>query len=412
MDRNIQIEIKDRIAHLVGNPKIICGNNDYSVTFAFDDEWAGVDIKTLRVSYNNKYSDHVFTGDTVELPPIIKAVEVYLGVFAGDITSTRVAVRAEPSILCSGGSVADPEPDVYNQLIELINSKEPSGGVAAESDPTVHEWAKEPQKPTYTAEEVGALSADKLGEAVDDALIRAKESGAFDGADGEPGRDGVDGTDGAPGADGKSAYQYAVDGGYEGSEEEFAAKLAQDIPAPYTLPVATADTLGGVKVGKGLVMDGEALGVEPEEEYKMIETIAVDKEVSSLSRSQELDGTRYNFKKIYIDIKTPQGSEKKVGIVSLNGGSVVPIVYLNNAIETHESGAWCKVFAHIDGNVLRGEGESSINGPSQLTWTNGNVYMRGFGEIGVTHIDRFQLVIVSGVIPVGTVIEIYGVRAK
>lgn len=122
MDRNIQIEIKDRIAHLVGNPKIICGNNDYSVTFAFDDEWAGVDIKTLRVSYNNKYSDHVFTGDTVELPPIIKAVEVYLGVFAGDITSTRVAVRAEPSILCSGGSVADPEPDVYKQIVDLVNA--------------------------------------------------------------------------------------------------------------------------------------------------------------------------------------------------------------------------------------------------------------------------------------------------
>lgn len=122
MDRNIKIEIKDRVAHLVGTPKIICGNNDYSVTFTFDDEWTGVDVKTLRVSYNNKYSDHVFSGDTVELPPIIKAVEVYLGVFAGDITSTKVAVRAEPSILCAGGSVADPEPDVYDQIIDLINA--------------------------------------------------------------------------------------------------------------------------------------------------------------------------------------------------------------------------------------------------------------------------------------------------
>jgi hypothetical protein len=207
MDRNIQIEIKDRIAHLVGNPKIICGNNDYSVTFAFDDEWAGVDVKTLRVSYNNKYSDHVFTGDTVELPPIIKAVEVYLGVFAGDITSTRVAVRAEPSILCSGGSVADPEPDVYHQLIELINSKEPSGGVAVETDPTVPAWAKQPKKPVYTAEEVGAASAEAVRQL---------------------------------------------------SEEKADKK---DVPTPYTLPVATADTLGGIKVGNGLVMDGEALAI-------------------------------------------------------------------------------------------------------------------------------------------------------
>ena len=33
------------------------------------------------------------------------------------------------------------------------------------------------------------------------------------------------------GADGKSAYQYAVDGGYTGTEEEFAAKMAAEIPA-------------------------------------------------------------------------------------------------------------------------------------------------------------------------------------
>lgn len=48
------------------------------------------------------------------------------------------------------------------------------------------------------------------------------------GADGQPGADGKDGLDGSPGADGKSAYQYAQDGGYTGTEAEFAAKLAQE----------------------------------------------------------------------------------------------------------------------------------------------------------------------------------------
>ena len=33
---------------------------------------------------------------------------------------------------------------------------------------------------------------------------------------------------GTPGADGKSAYQYAQEGGYTGTETEFAAKLAQE----------------------------------------------------------------------------------------------------------------------------------------------------------------------------------------
>lgn len=39
---------------------------------------------------------------------------------------------------------------------------------------------------------------------------------------------------GAPGADGKSAYQYAVEGGYPGTETEFAEKLAAEIPPDLT----------------------------------------------------------------------------------------------------------------------------------------------------------------------------------
>ena len=56
----------------------------------------------------------------------------------------------------------------------------------------------------------GKLDADKLPEAVNDALAQAAASGEFDGADG------------------KSAYQYAVEGGYTGAEAEFAAKMAAE----------------------------------------------------------------------------------------------------------------------------------------------------------------------------------------
>ena len=48
------------------------------------------------------------------------------------------------------------------------------------------------------------------------------------GPQGPAGADGQPGADGAPGVDGKSAYQYAVEGGYTGTEAEFAAKLAQE----------------------------------------------------------------------------------------------------------------------------------------------------------------------------------------
>lgn len=94
-----------------------------------------------------------------------------------------------------------------------------------ETDPTVPDWAKAESKPTYTAEEVGA----------------------------------------------QPAGDYA---------------LKDEIPEAYTLPVATADTLGGVKVGSGLHMDGDVLSVigggVSLSDMRVIETITVEEETTSL----------------------------------------------------------------------------------------------------------------------------------
>lgn len=60
------------------------------------------------------------------------------------------------------------------------------------------------------------------------------------------------------GKDGKSAYQYAVEGGYTGTEEEFAAKLAEEMPE--ALPNPNALTFTGAVTGS---YDGsEAVTVE------------------------------------------------------------------------------------------------------------------------------------------------------
>ena len=69
------------------------------------------------------------------------------------------------------------------------------------------------------------LTQDNLQSATDAVLAQAKASGEFDGADG------------------KSAYQYAQDGGYTGTETEFAEKLAKEIPE--ALPNPNALTLTG-----------------------------------------------------------------------------------------------------------------------------------------------------------------------
>ena len=221
----INIMIKNKIATKSNNVTYICDNSDYVINFDFDDEWDAYDTKTARFAYGGQYTDIVFVGNRCNVPVITNTYAFHIGVFAGDLhTTTPVRVPCRKSILSSASIHVDPTPDVYDQLMELIKGL---GGVdpddiakavadyltahpIEETDPTVPEWAKNKTKPTYSAAEVGAISQDDLQAATNEALAQAKASGAFDGADG------------------KTAYQYAVDGGYTGTEAEFASKLAQE----------------------------------------------------------------------------------------------------------------------------------------------------------------------------------------
>lgn len=73
------------------------------------------------------------------------------------------------------------------------------------------------------------------------------------GEKGDTGAQGPQGETGPAGADGKSAYAYAVDGGYTGTQEEFAAKLAEEMPT--ALPSPNALTFSGAVTGS---YDGSA----------------------------------------------------------------------------------------------------------------------------------------------------------
>ena len=75
------------------------------------------------------------------------------------------------------------------------------------------------------------LDAAELTNAVNTALAQAKASGEFDGAEG------------------KSAYQYAQEGGYTGTETEFAAKLAAEIPTDSHINELIDTRLGVIENG-------------------------------------------------------------------------------------------------------------------------------------------------------------------
>ena len=142
----------------------------------------------------------------------------------------------------------------------LIAVAELKGADGSKGDPGAP--GKDGHSPVVTATKSGKTTTIS----VDGAAIATVEDGADgapgkDGADGSNGKDGKDGAPGAkgadgitptiganghwylgttdtgkpsrgekgdPGATGKTAYQYAKDGGYTGTETEFAEKLAQE----------------------------------------------------------------------------------------------------------------------------------------------------------------------------------------
>ena len=209
----INISVENKIAEADGT-LYVCDNSDFVAKFAFDAEWEAYENKTARFCYNNSYVDVVFTGNECPVPIISGTYFFNIGVYAGNLrTTTPARVPCKKSILCDTGFPADPPNDVYNQIMEKLNSFESADPKAIakvvanylaehpveETDPTVPEWAKAETKPTYTADEVGAISQDDLKTATNNALAQAKASGAFRGDKGDPGAPGAKGEPGEPG---------------------------------------------------------------------------------------------------------------------------------------------------------------------------------------------------------------------
>lgn len=123
----INITVRNKVATRDGTD-YVCGNSDYVVNFDFDEEWDAYETKTARFAYNGKSIDVIFDGAQCAVPVITNAYFFLVGVFAGNLhTTTPVRVPCVKSILCGGGTPADPPEDVYAQIMEEINSLSISG---------------------------------------------------------------------------------------------------------------------------------------------------------------------------------------------------------------------------------------------------------------------------------------------
>lgn len=199
---NISITVKNKVAR-ADRAIIVCDNSDYTAVFGFDDEWDAYDTKTARFVSCGKYTDVVLTGNECPIPRIKDTRSLTVGVYAGDLhTTTPAYISCVPSILCGNGIPADPTPDVYNQIMELLN-KESGIWYPAVDDAGNMSW-------TRSMSETEPQPVNIKGQ---------KGDAGTDGADGK------DGNPGADGADGKSAYELAQDNGFAGTMQEWLASL-------------------------------------------------------------------------------------------------------------------------------------------------------------------------------------------
>jgi hypothetical protein len=172
---NIRISVQNKIAKHTGKG-IVCGNNDYTVTFRFDSEWDAHPRKTARFIWNDAYYDVEFSGDTCPMPLIKQAHEVEVGVYVGALrTTTPAIIHCRPSVRSDDTLPAAPEAvEEYNNQAQAAAAEARAAAIAA----------------TQTAEAV-ERSLDSLTGTANAALTLAQDNGAAIGALGQGTADAV-----------------------------------------------------------------------------------------------------------------------------------------------------------------------------------------------------------------------------
>lgn len=122
----IVIKVVDKVPIVVSGPQyVVCDNSDYTVVWQLDEEWAQFESRTMQVNYKDgTYERVLFTGDTCALPAIPVPGSVHVGLFAGDIHTTRPArLLAVRSATTDSGEERGPMPNGYAQAIEALDGK-------------------------------------------------------------------------------------------------------------------------------------------------------------------------------------------------------------------------------------------------------------------------------------------------
>lgn len=310
MSNSVVIKVADKVPELVSMPPrgITCDNSDYTVVWQLDEEWAQFEHRTMQVNYSDgTYERVLFTGDSCALPAIPVKDWFYVGLFAGDIHTTRpLKLFGSKAVTTGDGEERTPMPNGYAQAIAALDGK--------------------------LDKNQGAANAGKV-------LVINKSGDVVPGT----------ASSGGGGADGKSAYEIAVENGFEGDEKAWLVSLkgekgdtgakgetgprgpqgekGEQGPKGDTGPQGPQGPKGDVgPAGAGLDVTGASVGqivkiaavdadgtptawapvdMPADRRYELIETITINEDMSAIERTAEPDGTAYDFHSMALRVTFP-----------------------------------------------------------------------------------------------------------
>lgn len=207
----------------------------------------------------------------------------------------------------------------------------------------------------------------------------------------------------------------AMQAANKGYVDKTAEDIRKEIPNGYTLPTASAEVKGGVMIGDGLQMIGDVLSLIPSKKFELIESIVINETgVSSVARRGS-DGTLPDLSDIWLRVITPAGAaECKVEKYINSNKYSSPLSFRT---DTHPAGSSMKRMAAVGAFNIKGMWVTftqTTAGEISTASLYGYYPQRDTclvedGEV----INKIALYETSGNgFPVGTTIEILGVRAN
>ncbi len=119
--KEIHISVREGIASQTDHTAYITGDGEYWALFDLGEEWEDQPLRTARFQTEGSYVDVIFRGNKCRMPVFTYARKLEVGLFAGNVrTTTPARIFLREGIRSAWGSPEPPAPNVYDQLMEVL----------------------------------------------------------------------------------------------------------------------------------------------------------------------------------------------------------------------------------------------------------------------------------------------------